>query len=151
MNFLQKYNRKSIFNCFRIKGNCGRDFAYTELFYCRKFIGPAYLLRLFSYPSAQTCVWVLNSFENPQHMFWLRNKKNNFRLRTHIWGPGDWPHFNSLPIVTSADNLCKQFWTQAKTDKMPGPILIQTVWHFKVIPDFFFWKSWFWTKSAVEK
>ena len=28
-----------------------------------------------------------NSFEHPQHMFWLRNKKNNFQLRTLIWGP----------------------------------------------------------------
>ena len=27
------------------------------------------------------------SFEYPQHMFWLRNKKNNFQLRTFIWGP----------------------------------------------------------------
>ena len=25
------------------------------------------------------------SFENPQHMFWLRNKKNNFQLHTLIW------------------------------------------------------------------
>ena len=25
-------------------------------------------------------------FEYPQHMFWLRNKKNNFQLRTFIWG-----------------------------------------------------------------
>ena len=27
------------------------------------------------------------SFEYPQHMFWLRNKKNNFQLRTLIWSP----------------------------------------------------------------
>ena len=27
------------------------------------------------------------SFEYPQHMFWLRNKKNNFLLHTLIWGP----------------------------------------------------------------
>ena len=27
------------------------------------------------------------SFEYPQHMFWLRNKKNNFQLRTLIWRP----------------------------------------------------------------
>ena len=27
------------------------------------------------------------SFEYPQHMFWLRNKKSNFLLRTLIWGP----------------------------------------------------------------
>ena len=26
------------------------------------------------------------SFEHPQHMFWLRNKKNNFQLHTLIWG-----------------------------------------------------------------
>ena len=28
------------------------------------------------------------SFEYPQHMFWLRNKKINFQLYTLIWGPG---------------------------------------------------------------
>ena len=28
------------------------------------------------------------AFEYPQHMFWLRNKKNNFQLHTLIWGPG---------------------------------------------------------------
>ena len=27
------------------------------------------------------------SFEYPQHMIWLRNKKNNFQLYTLIWGP----------------------------------------------------------------
>ena len=27
------------------------------------------------------------SFEYPQHMFWLRNKKNNFQSHTLIWGP----------------------------------------------------------------
>ena len=27
------------------------------------------------------------SFEYPQHMFWLRNKKNNFPLGTLIWWP----------------------------------------------------------------
>ena len=27
------------------------------------------------------------SFEYPQHMFWMRNKKNNFQLRSLIWGP----------------------------------------------------------------
>ena len=26
------------------------------------------------------------SFEYPQHMFWLRNKKNNFQVCTLIWG-----------------------------------------------------------------
>ena len=28
------------------------------------------------------------SFEYPQNMFWLRNKKNNFQLRTLNWGRG---------------------------------------------------------------
>ena len=28
-----------------------------------------------------------DSFEYPQHMFWLRKTKNNFQLRTVIWGP----------------------------------------------------------------
>ena len=28
------------------------------------------------------------SYEYPQHMFWLRNKKNNFQLRSLIWGSG---------------------------------------------------------------
>ena len=28
------------------------------------------------------------SFEYPQHMFWLRNKKINFQLHTLIWRPG---------------------------------------------------------------
>ena len=27
------------------------------------------------------------SFEYPQHMFWLRNKENNYQVRTVIWGP----------------------------------------------------------------
>ena len=27
------------------------------------------------------------SFEYPQHMFWLRNKENGFKLRTLIWSP----------------------------------------------------------------
>ena len=28
-----------------------------------------------------------SSFEYPQHMFWLRNMKNNFQFFTLIWGP----------------------------------------------------------------
>ena len=27
------------------------------------------------------------SFEYPQHMFWMRNKENNFPIRTLIWRP----------------------------------------------------------------
>ena len=28
------------------------------------------------------------SFEYPPHMFWMRNKENNFPIRTFIWRPG---------------------------------------------------------------
>ena len=39
------------------------------------------------------------SFEYPQHMFWLRNKKkNNFQLLTLIWGP-------DVPITASVSDL----------------------------------------------
>ena len=32
--------------------------------------------------------WVLKrTFEYPQLMFWLRNKKNNYQLHTLIWRP----------------------------------------------------------------
>ena len=37
-----------------------------------------------------------SSFEYPQHMFWLRNKKNNFQLRTLIWGPGNVGHIRII-------------------------------------------------------
>ena len=38
---------------------------------------------MFSYQSVLT--YVLGAFEYPQHMFWLRKKKINFQLRSHIW------------------------------------------------------------------
>ena len=31
------------------------------------------------------------SFEYPQHMFWMRNKENNFPIRTLIWRPDTVP------------------------------------------------------------
>ena len=55
-------------------------------------------------------------------MFWLRNKENNFQLRTFIWGPATCEspavkrYFYVLHSITlclghvsSADNLYKQF------------------------------------------
>ena len=51
---------------------------------------------IFLYISLNICFWCSKepshrdrSFEYPQHMFWLRNKKNNFQLPTLIWGPDD--------------------------------------------------------------
>ena len=49
------------------------------------------------------------SFEYPQHMFWLRNKKNNFQLRSLIWGPEYSTfdiHFLALiPYLDSANSV----------------------------------------------
>ena len=39
------------------------------------------------------------SFEYPQHMIWLRNKKNNFQLRTLKWG------LNEPAIVHCAEDI----------------------------------------------
>ena len=36
------------------------------------------------------------SFEYPQHMFWLRNKNNNYLLRTLIWGAAS--HLSKIQI-----------------------------------------------------
>ena len=38
------------------------------------------------------------SFEYPQHMFWLRNKKTNFQLRTLIWGT-DYTEFACIVLL----------------------------------------------------
>ena len=53
------------------------------------------------------------SFEYPQHMFWLRNMKNNFQLRTPIRGPvftdgyyiGASELFNLLNKLTKRDKM----------------------------------------------
>ena len=49
----------------------------------------------FPYPSVSTYVVGTQKnrvdetvFKYLQHMFWLRNKKNDFQLPTLIWGPG---------------------------------------------------------------
>ena len=39
--------------------------------------------------SKETSPWDC-SFEYPQHMFWMRNKENNFPICTHIWRPDSW-------------------------------------------------------------
>ena len=41
------------------------------------------------------------SFEYPQQMFWLKNRKNNFLLRTLIWGSGQ----SGLGFVTDIKSL----------------------------------------------
>ena len=52
------------------------------------------------------------SFEYPQHMFWLRNKKNNFLLHTLIWEPalglelGIISNFRYTCILVIEHNAC---------------------------------------------
>ena len=40
------------------------------------------------------------SYEYQQHMFWLRNKKNNFQLRTLIWGPDNASKMGPDPLTS---------------------------------------------------
>ena len=57
------------------------------------------------------------SFEYPQHMFWLRNKKNNFQLCILIWGPdmveiSECEHYHDLinPYSFKSDCISQQIW-----------------------------------------
>ena len=53
------------------------------------------------------------SFEYPQHMFWLRNEKNNFLVRTLIWRPGKDYFLKSLQRTTKSIKkylACKKFF-----------------------------------------
>ena len=57
--------------------------------------GPDLNCNYFLTPQFKHVFWALkkqshldSSFEYPQHIFWLRNMKNNFQILTLIWGPG---------------------------------------------------------------
>ena len=50
------------------------------------------------------------SFEYPQHMFWLKNKKNNFPLRTRIWGPDFINFLSSVNLLLQLDYLFFASW-----------------------------------------
>ena len=48
------------------------------------------------------------SFEYPQHMFWLRNKKKYFQLLTLIWGPANAGLENSTcPLIFTSASGCR--------------------------------------------
>ena len=53
------------------------------------------------------------SFEYPQHMFWLRDKKNNFQLPSLIWGPDKDRMTNSQLNIssgsTSFQKICNSY------------------------------------------
>ena len=61
-----------------------------------------------------------SSNEYPKHMFWLRNKKNNFQLRTLVWGPVSLSHsYKNMKSFSPCITPC--FW------KTPKRLLLQTV------------------------
>ena len=78
------------------------------------------------------------SFEYPQHMFWLRNKKNNFQLRTLIWGAWSgrsWSvgcksqhtRLNTVLLCTWFSNMTD--WITSKNyDSISCDILSEIVW-----------------------
>ena len=43
-------------------------------------------------------------------MFWLRNKKNDFQIRTLTWGPEDFSRrLRDFPVLFKADLVFKDF------------------------------------------
>ena len=53
------------------------------------------------------------SFKYPQHMFWLRNNKNNFQVRTFIWGPAINREAIYIHFVYIFNKNCITIFTQA--------------------------------------
>ena len=70
-------------------------------------------------------------FEYPQHMFWLRNKKIIFSYA--LLSGGLWISWTICLLLSSADNLCKQFGPRSGPTKCPagsGPKLFDTLMVF---------------------
>ena len=68
-----------------------------------------------------------SSFEYPQHMFWLRNKKSNFHLHTLIWGQSlEWLKIVFI-LEKSADLNERPNSTALLLTKVPGLPSIQRV------------------------
>ena len=49
-----------------------------------------------------------SSFEYPQHMFWLMNKKYNFQLHTLIWGPEIIICKQTINVMSSKNMTCSK-------------------------------------------
>ena len=81
---------------------------------------------------------------------WL-SIRNSVQESINIYSNADPPLLSPCLLVSSAENLCKQFWTQIRPNETSGPILIQTVWHSGGIPERIFRKSWFWKISRRPK
>ena len=63
-----------------------------------------------------------SSFEYPQHMFWLRNKKNNFQLGTLIWGLDEAEHLPVTPSGRLSNQSPISSQPLQKTKPLPTPL-----------------------------
>ena len=71
-----------------------------------------------------------DSFEYQQHMFWLRNKKTNFKIRTYLeacYFFANWVIFHAFLSSADFDFSVKQFGSSSGGTKMSGLIWVQTV------------------------
>ena len=71
------------------------------------------------------------SFEYPQHMFWLRNKKNNFLLRTLIWGPDAPPLYHQ---VRKWEKSLQQVFGETNVDKLKSEAKEELNKYFASLP-----------------
>ena len=71
------------------------------------------------------------SFEYPQHMFWLRNNKNNFLLRTLIWGPDNGPSWLNYQILWRIPLVYKVLMTELGVNESELPSIVES----RIIPD----------------
>ena len=65
------------------------------------------------------------SFEYPQHMFWLTNKKNDFLLHTLIWGPVKFYSLTYRSILINFKRFFAYLWRVLK-------ILFHIIFHLLI-------------------
>ena len=75
-----------------------------------------------------------SSFEYPQHMFWLRNKKNNFQIRILIRIPGDFINCHTLSMPAAKALVILRRWAGSSAPKL----LAVAIWTTRVDPEHFF-------------
>ena len=63
------------------------------------------------------------SFEYPQNMFWLRNKKNNFQLCTLIWRPDTHVKYQSSRTNSSKIKSLLQTCTYCQSSILPAEMM----------------------------
>ena len=74
------------------------------------------------------------SFEYAQHLFWLRNKKNNFQLLTLMWGPVTYIHSLAmwcLNVLPEPSSTSLPSWVKVSSTSLPSWVKV-----FRIIPEF---------------